>query len=147
MDFRVSMSSLFICDIPTETMSSMRVVLSILVFFLGLNIPLFAMDKCDTHMPVVLFLTIILLLLNMIYMYDLNDGISLAHSEKRFIMYSSLRKREGNAIISPNVLWIVSRTLPIDCVQHCSSGGAPKGKFLRSYVLPDHKLLGMHIAN
>ena len=46
-------------------MSSMRSVLSVLFFFLGLNIYLFAMAKFATLMPVVLFLTIILLLLNM----------------------------------------------------------------------------------
>ena len=66
VDFLVLIRSFFICGIPKEATSSLRAVLSVLVLFLGLNIPLFAMSKCATRITVVLFLYIILLLLNML---------------------------------------------------------------------------------
>ena len=130
VNFRVLMIYFFIRGIPTETMSIMRAVLSMLFFFLGLNSYLFSIAKCATHMPVVLFLTTILLLLNTRCKYSLNGGSSLEYSEKRFITYFSLRKREGNAIISPKFSWRLSRTFPINRVHHCSSGGTPTGKSL-----------------
>ena len=40
----------------------------------------------------------------------------------------------------------MSRTLLIDRVHHCSSGGAPTGKSLSPCVFPDNQLTGMHIA-
>ena len=116
-----------------------------LVFFLGINSSLFSMAKCATHVPVVLVLTIILLLLSMSCKYSLNDGSSLAYSEKILIMYYSLMKIEGNTIISPNFSWSVSKTLPVNFVHHFSYGVAPTVKSLRMCVFPDIQRMGMNI--
>ena len=70
----------------------------------------------------------------------------MAYLGNRFIMYCSRRKREGNVIISPNFSWRVSRNLPINCVHHCSYGGASTGKSLSSCVFPANQHMGMYIC-